>query len=165
MKSTGHDISNKSRRRKAAQATLAILIETWPAAFRLVPQERSAPLKLGIDKDVEAAAGGALTPGEISRALGAYTGSWAYQRALRRVGTPRIALDGSYAGAVAPEEAELARSRQQAQSGRRSRRVRARGLAAAKAAREAREAQRLADVAAGRRKPRLSLPSSRRAGA
>jgi sRNA-binding protein len=81
---------------------LALLAETWPACFS-VYEKRRRPLKIGIHNDILATLDGAVTPGELTRALRIYTGNKVYRSRLR-VGAVRVGLDGGPAGEVAPDQ-------------------------------------------------------------
>jgi sRNA-binding protein len=69
----------KKRRDTTAAAVISLLAETWPKCFS-VYQGRRRPLKIGIHNDILAAVDGALTPLELSKALGAYCANGAYLR-------------------------------------------------------------------------------------
>src|SRR5215831_8978633 len=86
-------------------ATLTALAARWPQAFWVL-ETRRRPLKLGIHLDIMAARG--FSEPELRAALRAYTVNVAYRRGLI-AGAERIALDGSVAGWVTPEQAEAAR--------------------------------------------------------
>ena len=55
---------------QAVTAAIALLAETFPECFS-VYEGRPRPLKIGIHLDILAAVNGALTPLELSKALGA----------------------------------------------------------------------------------------------
>ncbi len=94
--------------RLTAKDTRALLVEMFPACIQ--PQGApKLPLKIGIDKDIRAAApqiGGKA----LWIALQDYTGGKTYQRALV-AGAARIGLDGQPAGVVTEQEAAHARHR------------------------------------------------------
>jgi ProP effector len=113
--------------KESAGDIMAVLADLWPAAFSLEPRLRR-PLKVGIDKDVLALAGGAITPEELKVALGSYTGAKAYLKTLQE-GAPRIGLDGKQAGQVSANDARHAGWLLKQRIARESARVRARGLA------------------------------------
>jgi ProP effector len=151
---------------KAAYATIELLASTWPKCFS-APLSGRRPLKVGIGKEIAAAAAGAITPEELDAALQHYVGAKAYQQQLRE-GAQRVDLDGNPAGTVTAEQAAMARRHIERLEARHSARVRAKGLAMEAAARKAKteaeaakrtakEARREAEVAAGRRKPLLRL--------
>jgi sRNA-binding protein len=149
-------------RSRIATATLAVLMETWPKCFVLVPDDRR-PLRIGIDRDIMAAADGAITPAELDAALASYTACIGYWRGLRE-GRPRIGLDGFPFGRVTADEASFARQKIERVRDRSSARVRARGLALAAAKRKAdsaREATKSTGFAALRAAAaaRAKLPS------
>lgn len=84
--------------------TLDALKEWFPAAFG-----RPRPLKVGIHDDLLARAP-AISPLELSRALGFYCRTARYLKVLRD-GGPRIDLDGNESGpAVTPEQAAGAKA-------------------------------------------------------
>src|SRR5262249_60282393 len=88
-------------------ATPSLLAERFPRCFAIYEQRRR-PLKVGIDRDILSALGGALTLNEIGVALRHYCGNRGYQRAMSTAGTPRIDLDGNAAGEVTVAQAEAA---------------------------------------------------------
>jgi ProP effector len=119
--------------KERARDIIEVLADLWPAAFAVEPGRRR-PLKVGIDADILAAAGGAILPLELKIALGAYVNAKAYLRALRE-GELRIGLDGEPAGIVSAPEAAHARWRIERKIADESARVRWRGLAAERAQR------------------------------
>jgi ProP effector len=122
---------NKGRRpfpKEPAGDIMAVLADLWPAAFSVEPRLRR-PLKIGIDKDILAVAGGAITPEELKVGLGSYTRAKGYLKASRE-GAPRIGLDGAQIGQVSANDARHARWLLDRKIARESARVRARGLAA-----------------------------------
>ena len=82
---------------------IELLAERWPLAFAVYEQRRQ-PLQLQIRDQILAALGDAVTLGELSAALGYYTGNYVYLKRTQ-VGTPRIGLDGQPAGNVTEDEA------------------------------------------------------------
>jgi ProP effector len=88
-------------------ATIDLLAATWPNCFS-GPVSGRRPLKVGIGKEVAAAASGAITPEELDAALQHYVGAKSYQQQLRE-GAQRVDLDGSPAGTVTAEQAAGAR--------------------------------------------------------
>jgi ProQ/FINO family len=85
--------------------TIEFLASTWPNCFRVKPRER-VPLKVGIGKDLAAAAAGAITDEEISVAMRVYVGNKRYLKALRE-GAARIDLHGNPAGVVTAKGGRL----------------------------------------------------------
>jgi len=85
-----------------ATAAIALLAELYPKCFS-VYEGRRRPLKIGIHKDILAAVDGALTPLELSRALGIYCSNPAYLGHTRK-GAWRLDLDGNPAGTVTADE-------------------------------------------------------------
>jgi ProP effector len=114
--------------KESAGDILGVLADLWPAVFSIEPRLRR-PLKVGIDKDILAAADGAIIPEELKVALGSYTGAKAYLKTLRD-GAPRIGLDGKQEGQVSAGAARHARWLLEQRIAKGSARVRARGLAA-----------------------------------
>jgi ProP effector len=92
-----------------AQATtiMRVLAERWPACFALYEQRRQPP-KIGIHRDILAAAAGAITVDEVRIALRRYRGSGGYLLALRE-GAARIDLDGNAVGVVTADQVVQAR--------------------------------------------------------
>src|SRR5262245_47603897 len=90
-------------------AAIVLLAEAFPHCFS-VYEGRRRPLKIGIHKDIPAAVDGALTPIELSRALGGYCANSVYLR-NSRAGAPRIDLDGNPAGIVTVEQSQRAMAR------------------------------------------------------
>ncbi|HEY1246080.1 MAG TPA: ProQ/FinO family protein [Hyphomicrobiaceae bacterium] len=153
---------------KDAYATIALLAATWPKCFSVEFAGRR-PLKVGISKDIAAAAEGAITPAELESAMSVYCGHKAYLKKLKE-GAARVDLDGDPAGTVTADQAANARRRIERIDQRQSARVRARGLAIEAAAqntkaeaeaakRAAEETKREAEVRAGKRRPLLRLPA------
>jgi ProP effector len=68
-----------------------------------VYQGRRRPLKLKIHLDIQAAPDGAITPAELSRALGIYCSNEAYL-GNTRTGAWRLDLDGKPTGTVTADE-------------------------------------------------------------
>src|SRR5262249_8236614 len=103
---------NKSPRQKSqewkatAVKTLAILCERFPACFAPAKQGHRWPLKIGINKDIVAAAPG-LSPVEIGRALAFYCNGRSYRQSMV-AGRARIDLTGAQAGVVTEDEAAYA---------------------------------------------------------
>jgi ProP effector len=150
-------------------ATIDLLAATWPKCFS-GPISSRRPLKVGIGKEIAAAAEGAITPEELDAALRHYVGAKSYQQQLRE-GAQRVDLDGNPAGTVTSEQAARARRHIERLEARHSARIRAKGLAMEAAARKAKaeaeaakqaseESKRAAEIAAGKRKPMLRLPRS-----
>lgn len=107
------------RRALHAGHIIACLAELWPRAFAVYQPQRR-PLKIGIDKDIIAAAGaaiaaGSLTVAELKLALAIYCGNINYLRKLHE-SAERIDLDGEIAGHVTRHEAEIAVARRFARS-------------------------------------------------
>jgi ProP effector len=113
--------------KERARDIIEVLADLWPATFAVEPGRRR-PLKVGIDVDILAAAGGAILPLELKIALGAYVKAKTYLRALQE-GKPRIGLDGQPAGVVSAQDAAHARWRIERKIAEESARVRGRGLA------------------------------------
>jgi ProP effector len=101
--------TTKKVRDTTVAAVIALLAELYPKCFS-VYEGRRRPLKLKIHLDIQAALDGAVTPAELSRALGAYCANSAYLHSSRE-GAPRIDLDGNPAGVVTAEEAQGAKAR------------------------------------------------------
>jgi ProP effector len=145
---------------KAAYATIALLVATWPKAFSIEFAGRR-PLKVGMGKDIAEATKGAITPEELEAAMNLYCRHKSYLKKLRE-GAERVDLDGNPVGVVTAAQADYARRHIERIDARKSARVRARGLAieaaVLKAKAEAEEATLAAEIAAGRRKPLLRLP-------
>jgi ProP effector len=152
--------------------TIDLLAATWPRCFS-APLSGRRPLKVGIGKEITAAAEGAITPEELDAALRLYTTQKGYLQKLRE-GAHRVDLDGNPAGMVTADHAARARRYIERIEQRQSARVRARGLAMGEASRKAKaeaeaakqaavEAMRAAEIAAGKRKPMLRLPRQRAA--
>jgi sRNA-binding protein len=91
------------RRNDAAFAVLDLLFEQFPNCFVRL-ERRRRPLKIGIHLDLITALDGAVTPVELGRALGVYTGNVGYLDACR-CGVARIDLAGNACGEVSPEHA------------------------------------------------------------
>lgn len=87
---------------------IAVLADFWPQTFSLY-ERRRRPLKLGIHRDIEAAAAGAITAEEIKVALRSYCCNIGYLLACKE-GAARIGLDGEPAGSVTADEAANAAS-------------------------------------------------------
>jgi ProP effector len=87
---------------QAVTAAIALLAETFPKCFS-VYEGRRRPLKIGIHKDILAAADGALTPLELGKPLGAYCSNKVYLGHTRK-GAWRLDLDGKPAGIVTADE-------------------------------------------------------------
>ncbi len=103
-------------REAAAQAAkiISAFTELWPAAF-VIYERRRRPLKIGIDRDIAAAAAGAIANGfvsmaEIKSALRFYCGNTGYLRVCREVGAARVDLDGQPAGKITARDAAYAAS-------------------------------------------------------
>lgn len=88
-------------------AALDLLTERWPKVF-LWAERRRVPLKVGIREDILAELNGAITPQELSAALGVYCRNHVYLRRLRRAGAMRIDLNGAPKGVVTAEQADFA---------------------------------------------------------
>src|SRR5262245_58203375 len=92
--------------KKASDTTvttvIALLAELWPRCF-FMWEARRRPLKLGIHKDILVALNGALTPLELSKALGIYCSNPVYLSNTRN-GAWRLDLDGKPAGTVTADE-------------------------------------------------------------
>jgi ProP effector len=88
------------------QAIMATLAERWPLAFSIY-EKRRKPLKIGIDQDIAAALGGAVTPAELTSALRLYVGNLGYLLACRE-GVERVDLNGAPSGTVTAAEAAYA---------------------------------------------------------
>jgi ProP effector len=95
----------------AAQNTIAVLADLFPACFAIFEQRRR-PLKLKIPVDVLVALAGAITPKELAAAMRFYCANSGYLKACTE-GTPRIDLNGEAAGTVSAEEADNAKRRLQ----------------------------------------------------
>jgi len=93
---------------QAVTAAIALLAETFPECFS-VYEGRPRPLKIGIHLDILAAVNGALTPLELSKALGAYCANSAYLRSSRE-GAQRIDLNGNPARLAARKASKPTRS-------------------------------------------------------
>jgi ProP effector len=91
---------------KDATATIQLLAERWPKAFRTY-QARRVPLKLGIDADIVAAVDGAVTLPELRAAMRSYVNNLGYLLASKE-GAIRVNLDGNAVGVVSAEEAKWA---------------------------------------------------------
>ena len=91
-------------------ATITMLAIRWPLAFWVL-ETRRRPLKVGIHLDVMAAGG--FEEAALRDALRAYTINAAYRRNLIAK-AERVALDGSVAGWVTPEQAAIARDQNDA---------------------------------------------------
>jgi sRNA-binding protein len=100
---------SRSTRSAAAKALIEQLAERWPQCFS-VYEKRRRPLQLGIHIEILAALGDAVTPTDLSVALGIYCANYAYLLACRE-GAPRIGLDGNPGGVVTAEESEHAAAR------------------------------------------------------
>ena len=103
-------ISTTTRPRNlAVDAAIALLAETWPAAF-FEYERRRVPIKVGIRDDILAALDGAITPEELGAALRRYTGNRHYLRALAfpAAGAARVDLDGNPCGEITKEQAARA---------------------------------------------------------
>jgi ProP effector len=87
----------------SVDAVLDLLCELFPKAF-VRHEARRRPLKIGIRDDLLAALDGAVTPAELSRALGFYCGNKVYRSRLH-VGATRIDLSGQPSGIVSQEHA------------------------------------------------------------
>lgn len=96
------------RRKKAAEATRAILVERFPRCF-MPKGERKVPIKIGIYHDLRTAASD-ISSRKIHRALQDYTTGRTYRRAMI-AGAARLDLDGWPVGIVTTDEAEDARER------------------------------------------------------
>jgi sRNA-binding protein len=113
----------KRRRRRQANAGIALFAEKFPAAFSYVDgfAERQPlkvlrtwgshdlkcqPLKLGIDHDLEKLL--AIKRHIIKNALRSYCGSYAYLKSMSP-GAVRVDLHGEPAGIVTEEEAAIAK--------------------------------------------------------
>jgi ProP effector len=81
---------------------IALLAESFPKCFS-VYQPRRRPLKLKIHLDIQAALDGAITPAELSKALGTYCSNQAYL-GNTRTGAWRLDLDGNPTGVVTADE-------------------------------------------------------------
>ena len=92
----------KRPRDTTVAAVIALLAELYPECFS-VYQGRRRPLKLKIHLDIHAALDGAITPPELSRALGIYCSNQAYLGHTRK-GAWRLDLDGKPAGTVTADE-------------------------------------------------------------
>src|SRR5262249_48838970 len=96
---------DRSRQRLAAYATVARLMQSFPAAFvRSGPRK---PLKLGIHDDLVAAG---FATREISYGLGSYCNNYRYLIAMTE-GAVRVDLEGRPAGIVTADEAAIAQRR------------------------------------------------------
>ena len=87
---------------QAATAAITLLAEAFPKCFS-VYEGRRRPLKLKIHLDIQAALDGAITPAELSRALGIYCSNQVYLGHTRN-GAWRLDLDGKPAGTVTADE-------------------------------------------------------------
>jgi sRNA-binding protein len=101
--------TRRGARTAAAKAVIALLAERWPQCFS-VYEKRRKPLKLGIHIEILAALGDAVTPSELSVALGIYCRNGVYLCRCSE-GAPRIGLNGNCTGHVTAEEAEHAAAR------------------------------------------------------
>jgi len=88
----------RQKREQAIAAAIALLAETFPKCLS-VYQERRRPLKIGIDRDIEAALDGVITAAELHRALGTYCSNQVYLNYTRK-GVWRLDLNGEPAGTV-----------------------------------------------------------------
>jgi ProP effector len=87
---------------------ITLLTESFPKCFS-VYQGRRRPLKLKIHLDIQAALDGAITPAELSKALGIYCSNNVYLGHTRK-GAWRLDLDGNPAGIVTADEEAHARA-------------------------------------------------------
>jgi ProP effector len=85
-------------------AMIELLATRWPLTF-FVCEKRRRPLKIGIRQDIQAALGDAVTPDELSRALGSYCRNIGYLRACYE-GRGRVDLNGNIVSHVTSEEAK-----------------------------------------------------------
>jgi sRNA-binding protein len=88
-----------------AKAIIAELAQRFPKAF-VVFEKRRRPLKIGIDRDIAAAAPD-IDATDLSNALGYYTRNLHYLNTLV-AGAPRIGLDGEVCGDVSEKDAASA---------------------------------------------------------
>src|SRR5262245_4040373 len=95
-------------RREAVAAAIMLLAELYPRCFS-VYQGRRRPLKIGIHKDILTELDGALTPLELSKALGFYCSNPAYLGRTRK-GAERLDLNGEPAGVVTDDEEARAKA-------------------------------------------------------
>jgi ProP effector len=93
--------------RATNDAAIALLVERYPKTFA-VYEARRRPLKIGIDRDLVAALGGAMTPRELGSALRCYCSNEGYLRNMLK-GAWRVDLDGNPCGAVTGEAETHAR--------------------------------------------------------
>jgi ProP effector len=82
--------------------TIADLCWRWPKCFSVL-EARRRPLKVGIDRDIAAAASD-LDPAALTAALKYYTSNIAYLNACV-VGAPRIDLNGEVCGSISERDA------------------------------------------------------------
>jgi len=87
---------------QAARAGITLLAELYPKCFS-VYEGRRRPLKLKIHLDIQAPLDGAITPAELSKALGMDCSNPAYLGHTRK-GAWRLDLDGKPAGIVTADE-------------------------------------------------------------
>jgi len=102
-------LSRKVHDRQTTAAIIDLLAQTWPDVFS-VYQGRRRPLQIGIHAPLIEALNGAVTPTELSRALGVYTSNEGYLRGLARRGAVRIGLDGEPVAFVTTEDAAAAKA-------------------------------------------------------
>jgi ProP effector len=88
---------------RLARDLIEVFQDFWPQTFS-VYEARRRPLKIGIHRDLEAAADGAITAAEIEIALRSYTRNVGYLRACKE-NAARINLDGGPAGSVSTDDA------------------------------------------------------------
>jgi sRNA-binding protein len=80
-----------ARDRKVIEVAIALLVECFPQCFAIY-EKRRRPLKIGIHLDIRDALDGAITPNELSNALGAYCSNSGYLYNTR-AGTARIEVE------------------------------------------------------------------------
>jgi ProP effector len=107
-KRTGSKVTRRRNRRIKFEAALRVLADRWPTAFRLTGER--LPLKVGIDADVVTEIGSSLARWRLGGAIGLYTSSALYLRAMQD-GAARVDLQGNPAGIVTAEDAASARER------------------------------------------------------
>jgi ProP effector len=84
-----------------ANATIAALVDLFPAAFSNERWQPHKPLKIGVDRDLVSS--GVLTEPEVHTVLWEYTRRYQYFVAIAR-GGPRFDLNGQVCGEVTPEQ-------------------------------------------------------------
>jgi ProP effector len=84
--------------------TIALLAQRWPKCFAVLDRRR--PLKVGIDRDIAAAAPD-IEPADLTNALRYYVSNIGYLNACV-VGAPRVGLEGEVCGSISERDAQHA---------------------------------------------------------